>query len=113
MDIREVDGPERFQGLRAMKKYGLPSEIRRRGKRQQLGQQLHKYEKLLSRVFQGQTGVFPGGQRRDGPVHPLLPFQAHPKQNRSGAADAASLLLKLRIPALGLFFAVQSRTVHH
>ena len=34
-----------------MKKYDLPSEIRRRRKWQQMGQQLHKYENLLNRNF--------------------------------------------------------------
>ena len=34
-----------------MKKYGLLSEIRRRRKWQQMGQQMHKYENLLNRQF--------------------------------------------------------------
>ena len=38
--------------LRVMKKYGLLSEIRRRRKWVQLGQQVHKYENLLNRQFQ-------------------------------------------------------------
>ena len=38
--------------LRIMEKYGLPAEIRRRRKWQQMGQQLHKYENLLNREFQ-------------------------------------------------------------
>ena len=38
--------------LRIMKKYELLSEIRRRRKWRQLGQQLHKYENLLNREFQ-------------------------------------------------------------
>ena len=37
--------------LRIMKKYELQSEIRRRKKWQQMGQQLHKYENLLNREF--------------------------------------------------------------
>lgn len=37
--------------LRVMKKYGLLSEIRRRGKWVQMGQQVHKYENLLNRQF--------------------------------------------------------------
>ena len=37
--------------LRVMKKYGLLSEIRRRRKWQQMGQQLHRYENLLNREF--------------------------------------------------------------
>ena len=37
--------------LRIMKKYGLLSEIRRRRKWKQMGQQLHKYENLLNREF--------------------------------------------------------------
>lgn len=37
--------------LRVMKKYGLLSEIRRRRKWVQLGQQVHKYENLLNREF--------------------------------------------------------------
>ena len=37
--------------LRLMKKYGLLSEIRRRRKWTQMGQQVHKYENLLSRDF--------------------------------------------------------------
>ena len=37
--------------LRVMKKYGLLSEIRRRRKWVNLGQQVHKYEKLLARQF--------------------------------------------------------------
>ena len=37
--------------LRIMKKYGLLSEIRRRRKWVNLGQQLHKYENLLNRQF--------------------------------------------------------------
>ena len=38
--------------LRSMKKYGLLSEIRRRRKWVNLGQQVHKYENLLKRQFQ-------------------------------------------------------------
>ena len=38
--------------LRVMKKYELLSEIRRRRKWRQMGQQLHKYENLLNREFQ-------------------------------------------------------------
>jgi len=38
--------------LRIMKKYELLSEIRRRRKWKQMGQQLHKYENLLNREFQ-------------------------------------------------------------
>ena len=38
--------------LRVMKKYELLSEIRRRRKWKQMGQQLHKYENLLNREFQ-------------------------------------------------------------
>ena len=38
--------------LRIMKKYELLSEIRRRRKWKQMGQQLHKYENLLDRNFQ-------------------------------------------------------------
>ena len=38
--------------LRIMKKYELLSEIRRRRKWRQMGQQLHKYENLLKREFQ-------------------------------------------------------------
>ena len=37
--------------LRVMKKYGLLSEIRRRRKCVQMGQQVHKYENLLNRHF--------------------------------------------------------------
>ena len=37
--------------LRVMKKYNLLSEIRRRRKWQQLGQQVHKYKNLLNRDF--------------------------------------------------------------
>lgn len=37
--------------LRVMRKYGLLSEIRRRRKWKQLGQQVHKYENLLNRDF--------------------------------------------------------------
>ncbi|MBQ8198374.1 MAG: IS3 family transposase [Lachnospiraceae bacterium] len=37
--------------LRVMKKYGLLSEIRRRRKWVNLGQQLHKYDNLLNRQF--------------------------------------------------------------
>ena len=37
--------------LRVMKKYGLLSEIRRRRKWQQMGQQVHRYENLLNREF--------------------------------------------------------------
>ena len=35
-----------------MNKYGLLSEIRRRKKYRQMGEQLHKYENLLNREFQ-------------------------------------------------------------
>ena len=38
--------------LRVMKKYGLLSEIRRRRKWVQMGQQVHKYGNLLNRQFQ-------------------------------------------------------------
>ena len=41
--------------LRVMKKYDLLSEIRRRRKWIQMGQQLHKYENLLNRQFQADT----------------------------------------------------------
>lgn len=37
--------------LRIMKKYGILSEIRRRRKWQNLGQQIHRYENLLNRQF--------------------------------------------------------------
>ena len=37
--------------LRVMKKYGLLSEVRRRRKWQNLGQQVHKYRNLLNRQF--------------------------------------------------------------
>ncbi len=37
--------------LHIMNKYGLLSEIRRRKKYKQMGQQLHKYENLLNRNF--------------------------------------------------------------
>ena len=37
--------------LRIMKKYDLLSEIRRRRKWQQMGQQVHKYKNLLARQF--------------------------------------------------------------
>jgi transposase InsO family protein len=37
--------------LRVMNKYGLLSEIRRRRKYMQMGQQIHKYENLLNRNF--------------------------------------------------------------
>jgi len=37
--------------LRIMRKYGLLSEIRRRRKWVQMGQQLHKYQNLLGRMF--------------------------------------------------------------
>ena len=37
--------------LRIMNKYGLLSEIRRRKKYQQMGQQIHKYENVLNRNF--------------------------------------------------------------
>ncbi len=38
--------------LRVMKKYGLLSEIRRRRKWQNLGQQVHRYKNLLNRQFE-------------------------------------------------------------
>ena len=38
--------------LRVMKKYDLLSEIRRRRKWQQMGQQVYQYKNLLNRVFQ-------------------------------------------------------------
>ena len=41
--------------LRVMKKYGLLSEIRRRRKWQQMGQQLHKYKNLLNRNFHAEA----------------------------------------------------------
>ena len=40
---------------RVMKKYGLLSEIRRRRKWQQMGQQVHKYGNLLNREFYAQA----------------------------------------------------------
>lgn len=40
--------------LRIMKKHELLSEIRRRRKWRQIGQQLHKYENLLNREFQAE-----------------------------------------------------------
>ena len=41
--------------LRVMKKYGLLSEVRRRRKWVNLGQQIHKYENLLKRQFQADS----------------------------------------------------------
>ena len=41
--------------LRVMKKYGLLSEIRRRRKWVNLGQQVHKYENLLKRQFRADS----------------------------------------------------------
>ena len=41
--------------LRVMKKYDLLSEIRRRRKWQQMGQQVHRYENLLNREFHADT----------------------------------------------------------
>ena len=41
--------------LRVMKKYNLLSEIRRRRKWQQMGQQAHKYENLLNRKFHAEA----------------------------------------------------------
>ena len=41
--------------LRIMKKYELLSEIRRRRKWQQMGQQLHKYQNLLNRNFHAEA----------------------------------------------------------
>ena len=41
--------------LRVMKKYDLLSEIRRRRKWQQMGQQVHKYENLLNRKFHAEA----------------------------------------------------------
>ena len=41
--------------LRVMKKYGLLSEIRRRRRWQQMGQQLHRYQNLLNRNFQAEA----------------------------------------------------------
>ena len=41
--------------LRIMQKYDLLSEIRRRRKWQQMGQQVHKYENLLNRNFHAET----------------------------------------------------------
>ena len=41
--------------LRIMKKYDLLSEIRRRRKWQQMGQQVHRYENLLNREFHADT----------------------------------------------------------
>lgn len=38
--------------LRIMKKYGILSEIRRKRKWRNMGQQIHKYENLLNRQFQ-------------------------------------------------------------
>ena len=40
--------------LRVMKKYGLLSEVRRRRKWVNLGQQVHKYENLLNRQFRAE-----------------------------------------------------------
>lgn len=37
--------------LRIMKKYGILSEIRRKRKWQNLGQQIHRYKNLLNRQF--------------------------------------------------------------
>ena len=41
--------------LRVMKKYGLSSEIRRRRKWVNLGQQIHKYDNLLNRQFRANS----------------------------------------------------------
>ena len=43
--------------LRIMKKYGLLSEIRRRRKWANLGQQVHKYENLLKRQFRADKPI--------------------------------------------------------
>ena len=44
--------------LRVMKKYGLLSEIRRRRKWVNLGQQVHKYKNLLKRQFQADRPLY-------------------------------------------------------
>lgn len=41
--------------LRVMQKYGLLAEIRRSKKWQQMGQHLHKYQKLLNRNFRSEA----------------------------------------------------------
>ena len=41
--------------LRVMQKYGLLSEVRRRRKYKQMGQQLHRYPNLLNRQFHAQA----------------------------------------------------------
>ncbi len=48
--------------LRVMKKYGLLSEIRRRRKWINLGQQVHKYKNLLNKQFR-KTGRIQNGSR--------------------------------------------------
>ena len=44
--------------LRVMKKYGILSEIRRKRKWQNLGQQVHKYQNLLNRCFEADKPNF-------------------------------------------------------
>ena len=63
--------------LRIMKKYELLSEIRRRRKWQQMGQQVHKYKNLLNREFHADR---PNSkwvtQQQMGNGHLLHPHQA-------------------------------------
>ena len=151
--------------LRVMKKYGLLSEIRRRRKWVNLGQQVYQYKNLFARQFradrpnskwvadisyiQTKEGVLYLSMIRDLYDNSIvayrtssrqtvnlvldairlamkkkkkrvaaelqlhsdqgfqytshLQFCAHPKQNWSGAADAAPLRLKLNISYIGGF----------
>ena len=115
--------------LRVMKKYGLLSEIRRRRRWQQIGQQLHRYQNLLNRNFQAEApnrkwvtdisyiqtkqGVLYLSMIRDLYDNSIVAYKTAaqqtvnlvldtiPNQNRSGAADATPA--KSRFSTLGAF----------
>ena len=112
-----------------MKKYGLLSEIRRRRRWQQIGQQLHRYQNLLNRNFQAEApnrkwvtdisyiqtkqGVLYLSMIRDLYDNSIVAYKTAaqqtvnlvldtiPNQNRSGAADATPA--KSRFSTLGAF----------
>ena len=85
--------------LRIMEKYGLLSEIRRRRKWQQMGQQVHKYENLLNREFHADrpNRIFLTPTRSKAYYIYFYNHECIQLKNWSGAAHAAPLRLKLHI----------------
>ena len=82
--------------LRIMKKYDLLSEIRRRRKWQQMGQQAHKYKNLLNRDFHAHTkqGVLYLSMIRDLYDNSIVAYKTGTEQTVNLVLDTIRLAMK-------------------